>query len=772
MTLFGSAGEVRFLFQIAEIDLRVVDFTAAETISSPYNVDLTLASEDEIDFNDMIGKKALLIIIGDEENRYFHGVINKFTQGGNRGRFYLYAATMVPFVCFLSFMQDLRIFQNKKVPDIVEQILKDGGITTDCFEFRLQGQYQEREYCVQYRETNLDFISRLLEEEGIFYFFEHTHDNYLMVFGDGMVNYQPIAGKADIVFHLPDAMVAEKEYVHRFNLSQQIRSGKVTLRDFNFKKPSLDLTSQKEADSFQKLEVYDYPGEYSDEGTGKNLSLVRLQEAVVFKDQAEGQSLCSCFIPCFTFNMTGHERDDFNQEYLLVDVNHTGSQPQVLEEQAGSDLEFSYSNGFLVIPSSVNFRPLRKTAKPVVEGVQTAIVVGPSSEEIYTDEYGRVKVQFHWDREGKKDEKSSCWIRVSSDFAGAEHGCIFTPRIGQEVIVRFLEGDPDQPIITGRVYNAATMPPYTLPDKKTKSAIKTNSSFGGDGFNEIRFEDAKGDEEIFVHAEKEMNIRVKNNRREWIGNDRHLFVYLDEQDGGDSGNKFELVERDKHVIVRRDSIEEIQGDSHLNIKGKKAVEVTGSHSVTVHDDMIEVFDKNHSMEVAQDYYTKGMNVVIEAKTGLTINVGGNFITIDSSGVTISGSSVNFNEGGSALSGSAGSSVAPLAPLEAEAAGSASPGMDPKEEAAQNAPWHQEHPKPEKFTIKDGQAAPEKKSWIEIELVDEDDQPIAGERYRITLPDGTTIAQGTTGSDGVARVSGIDPGTCKVTFPDLDESLFQ
>ena len=744
------ASEAHFLFEISGIKLGVAEFTAREEISSPCEVNLSLVSEDEINFDDVIGKEALLTLLGDDADRYFHGVINKFIQTGSRERFNLYQARMVPSLWMLSLEQDCRIFQKKSVTDIVKQVLQDAGITSDRFDFRLQGQYDPKEYCVQYRETDLNFISRLLEEEGIFYFFEHAKDKHLLVFGDSPVTYQPISGEPMVVFNPGHGMVPEKEAVIRFILSRQIRSGKFTYKDFNFEKPSLDLTADKLADENKNLGIYDYPGEYLDEDRGKKLAQIRLQEAVMFKDKAEGQSGCPRFIPGFTFTLTKHDRKDFNQEYLLVGVTHTGSQPQVLEEQADMGA-FRYENQFFGIPSSVTFRPERDSPKPVVKGVQTAIVTGPDKEEIYTDKYGRIKVQFHWDRNGERNEHSSCWIRVASSLAGGNYGCIFTPRVGHEVVIDFLEGDPDRPIVTGSVYNARTMPPYTLPDEKTKSTIKTNSSTGGEGFNEIRFEDAKGKEEIFIHGEKNLDMRVKNDRREWIGNDRHLFVKRD---------KLEEVDRDGHVITKRDEMKEIGRDHNLKIKGKESIEVAGSRSVKVQGDVIEVFQGKHSEQVTQDYYVKGMNVVVEGMTGLTIKVGGSFITLNSGGVFISGPMVMLNSGGAALSGVAGNVVAPVAPLVAAIAGLAAPGRDPDYDA----PTHLEPDEEE--------AEDEKKSWIEIELVDEDDNPIAGERYKITLPDGKTVATGTTDSNGLARVSGIDPGTCKISFPNLDKDTWE
>ena len=626
-----SADEPRFLFEMKDVEFRVVQFSAREALSSPFEVDLTLASEDEIEFDAVIGKEGLLTILGEEEDRCIHGLLKEFTQTGSRGRFFLYQARLVPTIWLLTLEQDCRIFQTKTVEEIVTQILEETAIPSDRFEFRLQNQYQPRDYCVQYRETDLNFISRLLEEEGIFYFFEHSAEKHLLVFGDSTVNYQPIAGerndedKTEVGFHLADGLAPDMDFVRHFIFASQIQTGKVTIRDFNYEKPDVDLTAHEEGDTHQMLEVYDYPGEFNDEGIGKNLAQVRLQEAVMSKEKAEGQSNCPRFIPGFTFNLIDHEREDFNQEYYFLEVYHTGQQPQVLEALASQEAGTSYNNDFVGIPASVTYRPERRTRKPIVEGVQTAFVVGPKGEEIYTDEYGRIKVQFHWDREGEMNEKSSCWIRVAQSLAGMGWGAIHIPRTGQEVIVDFLEGDPDRPIVMGSVYHATNEPPYDLPAEKTKSTLKTLSSPGGGGFNEIRFEDKKGEEQIFIHAEKNQDIRVKNDCFEWIGNNRNLVVKTDQK---------EHVENNRLEKVGADHMEEIGKDRHLKVKGKEAKAVDDSHSFTVKGDVIEVFKANHSEQVTNDYYLKGDNIVIEAMTNVTVKVGQSYVAIEAGGIKI------------------------------------------------------------------------------------------------------------------------------------------
>ncbi|MDD5763426.1 MAG: type VI secretion system tip protein TssI/VgrG [bacterium] len=347
-------------------------------------------------------------------------------------------------------------------------------------------------------------------------------------------------------------------------------------------------------------------------------------------------------MPGFKFSLSDHERGEYNRDYFLAKLVTHGEQPQALQEASGSGSGgFSYSNRFTAIPASVTFRPARVTPRPVVEGIQTATVVGPKGEEIYTDKYGRVKVKFHWDREKERDEKSSCWIRVSSTFAGGQYGAIFTPRIGHEVVVDFLEGDPDRPLITGSVYNADQMPPYELPAEKTKSTTKTDSSIGGKGFNEIRFEDKKDEEQVFVHGQRNLDVRIEKDAMEWIGQDRHL-------------------------IVKRDQLEMVEGDKHLAVTGDHNEKVDGTVSLTVGKDRDEKVGMKHALDAGQEIHLKaGMKVVIEAGTQLTIKAGGNFVDIGPGGVTIQGTMVKINSGGSPGSGSGASPDPPKTPVEAD-----------------------------------------------------------------------------------------------------------
>jgi len=742
-----------FSFEVtgAHVAFRLVSMVGDETLSQPYWYDLTLASEDaEVEFSALIGKPAVITIYGkDDIERYVHGVVAHVEQDDPKGRFTLYRLLLVPQLSLLAYRKNSRIFQNLSVPEIITAIFNDAGIPSDLFQFVLRYNYEPIEYCVQYRESDLNFVSRLMEEEGIFYFFKHEFESHVMVMADDVSVHQTITEPAMVPFHANEGgLVSERDVITKFNYREALKTGNVMIRDFDFTRPMLTLQSAHEAEQFSNYEDYDYPGEFVDEKRGTRLSRVRLEMHQVATKTVKAESNCKRLMPGFRFNLKNHSRRTLNTEFLVSKVITRCTQPQVLEEGAGED-GGSYSNEFHCIPAVVPFRPALQARKPLVHGVQTAIVVGPEDEEIYTDEHGRVKVQFHWDREGQYDDKSSCWVRVNQNWAGQGFGSIIIPRIGFEVIVEFVEGNPDRPLIIGSTYHGTNCPPYPLPGEKTKSTLKTNSSKGGEGFNEIRLEDKKGEEQIFVHAEKDTDIRVKNDQREWIGNDRHLIVKRD---------KVQQVDRDEHNVVDRDQSTEITRDMSLKLGGKQIIKVEGTRSVSVTGDVHESFSKNYSQEVGSELYLKGTNVVIEGMNELTIKVGGNFVKIDATGVTIVGAKVNVNSGGSAGNGSMGSPVAPIKALEAAIAATAVAATIVKYDRTSTMETHKDP--------KEGEPAEEKK-WIEIEVLNDAELPVAGEKYEVELPDGK-IAAGTTNAQGIARINGVDPGSCKIRFPNMNE----
>src|SRR5208282_5403170 len=444
----------------------------------------------------------------------------------------------------------------------------------------------------------------------------------------------------------PGGTFQKEDIVQSWGAEQELRPGKYALNDYNFQTPSTSLMANVQTvdqiGGNTKYEIYDYPGIYTKKSDGDDLTKVRMEEEEAVHYLLTGSGNCRSFASGYKFHLDDHPRRDQNGDYLLTEVTHSAS---VGDSYSGSggDSEETYSNHFACIAVSIPFRPQRLTPKPVVQGLQTAVVVGPSGEEIYTDKYGRVKVQFFWDREGKKNDQSSCWVRVSQPWAGKNWGSINIPRIGQEVIVEFLEGDPDRPIITGRVYNAEQMPPYTLPDNQTRTTFMTRSTKGGSSsnYNELRFEDKKGSEQLFLHAEKDMDVRVKNDSREYVANDRSLIV---------KGNQNESVD----------------GDQNITISGNQAEKVAQNLSLQVGQNLNEKSGQNFAHDAGMEIHLKaGMNVVIEAGLELTIKASGGFINIGPAGVAISGTLVLINSGGAAGSGSGSSPQDPKKPDEAD-----------------------------------------------------------------------------------------------------------
>jgi len=573
----NRAAEADLTFRVGSLGetvLRVVEFNGTEGISQLFHFTLELASADaEVDFKAVVGQPAGLTVEGAPESRHVNGIICRFEQAGRGPDYTRYRGELVPAMWLLTQRQNCRIFQGKSVPDIVKEVLQDARLPSDSFRFALRGSYAPRDFCCQYRESDMDFIARLLEEEGICYFFEHSEDKHILVMGDNAGAHPPIEPPATVALRAVGYGSTDEEFFSTFTLTQAIRPGTVVLRDFNATKPSLDLTVQEQGRDHAELEVYDYPGEYLDKGTGSSLAKVRLEEEQAAAEQAAARSDCRRLTAGYTFVLDGHERTEFNKEYLITTVHHYGSQPQALDvEAAAVSPQPVYENDIECIPKATPFRPPRLTPRPLISGSQTAIVTGPGGEEVHTDEQGRVKVHFHWDRLGTRDDKSSCWVRVSQGWAGVGYGIMFLPRIGQEVIVDFLEGDPDRPIITGRVYNGEQVPPYSLPADKTKSTIKTNSSKGGGGSNEIRFEDKKGGEELYIHAQKDhMNV-TQNDRSEDVGHDRSLHV---------GNDKSEAIDNNKSIQVGVDHSETIGANKTLSVGANHDETIGANMGLTV-----------------------------------------------------------------------------------------------------------------------------------------------------------------------------------------------
>ena len=678
--------------------LLLAGFRGSEGISRLFNFELAMVSENHsISFADIVGKNVTVsVVLADESARYFNGVISRFAQGrggGEKGgdpRFSSYRATMVPWPWLLTRTADSRIFQKLSVPDIIEKIFKEKGFND--FKVKLQGSYAKRDYCVQYRETDFNFVTRLLEEEGIHYFFEHEKGKHTLVLADSSQENKPCPKQKSARYQLSGEGRMEEDVISGLDRMQEIRPAKYTLNDFNFEMPNTDL--KVNVPSSQKLgpgerEIYDYPGMYAKKNEGDRLARIRMEEEEAQITTIVGSSNCRSFTSGYRFTLTSFFRGDMNnKDYVLASIEHGAEQGW----EDKSDL--TYSNRFTCVPFDVPFRPPRLTPKPVVHGSQTAIVVGPKGDEIYTDEHGRVKVQFHWDREGKKDENSSCWIRVAQVWAGANWGAMYIPRIGQEVIVDFLEGDPDRPIITGRVYHGVNKPPYPLPGEKTKSTIKSNSTLGGGGFNELRFEDKKGTEEIFLHGQKDWTIAILNDKNQTIGHDETMMVTNNRtktvgvnqsetigvnKDIKVGANHTEMIGANKTETVAINTAEtigvakeltigaiyqvtvgaamnetigaakaeEIGAAKSVNVGASSSENVGKDKSVDAGSNISENAGKNMSLTAGDNYSVKaGKNGVIDIADQLTIKVGSASITMKKNGdITIEGKTINVKGSG-------------------------------------------------------------------------------------------------------------------------------
>jgi len=645
MELTQQYRHMRIMTVLGEDVLLLRAMTGREEISRLFRFDLDLVSEDvNIDCKKLVGTNVTFSVLqaDDSTERHFNGFISRFSQGPSEGILARYHAEVVPSLWFLTRTADCRIFQQQDVPTIIKTILDENNITD--YQFKLQKTYPRLDYCVQYRETAFNYIARLAEQYGIYFFFEHQNGKHMAVFVDDVSAHRPCEyqSKVEMIPGLGAGAHVGEDYITNWDHKYEFRSGKWVQTDYNYETPGTSLLTQVDtliSELQPKYEVFDYPGEYLQTGAGDAITRVRMEEEEAWYNVIGGESLCRSFNPGSLFTLTRHENNAEKGDYLITSVQHSAEQAGFFGEI--EEGEWYYHNSFTCIPSNVQYRPPRITPKPRVRGMQTAVVTGPSGEEIYTNEYACVKVQFPWDRRGKFDERSSCWIRVSQPWAGKNWGAVWNPRIGQEVLVDFYEGDPDRPVIVGRVYNGAAMPPYPLPGNQTRSTFKSRSSKGGGGFNEIRFEDLKGSEQVFIHAQKDMDQRVKNDWREFIGNERHLIV---------TSNQKEKVGGARHNEVAGDLVKKIGGNRSLEVTGNKDEKVGGAYAA----------------EAGSTIHVKaGMTLVVEAGVQLSLKVGGNFVDIGPAGVTIQGTMVKINSGGAAASGPGAQPATPEAPDKAD-----------------------------------------------------------------------------------------------------------
>jgi type VI secretion system secreted protein VgrG len=615
-----------------------------EYLSGLFHFTLEMKSEDnQLDFDSIVGTSVTVTIaLANGSQRYLNGIVGRFAQAGSDARFTTYYAELHPWLWLLTMTQDCRIFQNQSVPEIIQTVFSDLGYTD--YTLSLTSTYTSRDYCVQYQESAFAFVSRLMEEEGIFYYFTHSDGNHTLVVADDTSVHTACPGLSELEWARHQH---SENIVRHCTLGQHVVPNAFATDDFNFETPSTDLLVTTTGSS-GTLKIYDYPGKFTKKDRGEQQASLRLDAYELPAKLLQGESYCPTLTTGYTFALTAHERADVNGTYVLRQVSHTATQQE-------------YTNTFEAFPATTAFRPQRNTPKPTIVGLQTAMVVGKSGEEIWTDKYGRVKVQFHWDQRGARDENSSCWIRVAQGWAGKQWGSLFLPRVGQEVVVSFLNGDPDRPLITGSVYNAEQTVPYTLPDDQTKSTLKSHSSKGGDGFNEIRFEDKKDSEELFIHAQKDLQVQVLNDVTNTITQNRSTTI----QQGDDT-----LVIAQGHRTLQVDT-----GNETHAVKGTRSVTVTGDETHTneanftqeVSGNFVLKVSGNLTLEVSGSVTIKaGTSILSQAGTSLT-NKAGTSLT-NTAGTTLNSSAsgnVSTSAGGMQMVGANGSLVmgAPLVQLE-------------------------------------------------------------------------------------------------------------
>ncbi|MEY8689207.1 MAG: type VI secretion system Vgr family protein [Leptothrix sp. (in: b-proteobacteria)] len=531
---------------------------------------------------DLLGHPLTVTLhLANDVQRHFNGYVTRFGLSAKQGRYHAYQATVRPWLWFLTRTTDCRIFQEMTVPDIVKKVFDDHGIAN--FQAKLFRDYAKRVYCVQYRESDYNFVARLLEQEGIYWYFEHSDGQHKLVLVDAQSAHD-VAPGCDNLRYIEDAsnVQPEQQYVSQWHFSQGVETGKVALTSFDFERPSTSLLvdcSKAQSHKLGDYEQFDYEScSYVQSSDGKQYAENRADaEQTDFEQQAATSNAMGLQVG-HNLKLTRHPRNDQNREYLVTHLD-VSAQLGVYRAQASGA---SFECRFRSIPATQQFRPPRVTPKPFVQGPQTAIVVGPSGDEIHTDKYGRVKLHFHWDRYGKKDDKSSCWVRVSHPWAGKNFGGIQIPRIGQEVVVDFLEGDPDQPLITGRVYNAEQMPPWDLPANATQSGILSRSSKGGAyaNANAIRFEDKKGSEQLWLHAEKNQDIEVENDETHSVGHDRTKTIDHDETTTV-KHDRTETVLNHETITIGVNRTETVGANETISIGANRTISVAASETATV-----------------------------------------------------------------------------------------------------------------------------------------------------------------------------------------------
>jgi len=589
--------------------LLLKDMGGDEELGRLFSYELQLHSLDNaIDLNQLLGKPMCLSLqLDGGGERHFHGIVARCSQNVDQGQFASYQATLRPWLWLLTRTSDCRIFQNLTIPQIIKQVFRDLGFSD--FEDALSRPYREWEYCVQYRETSFDFVSRLMEQEGIYYFFRHEQGRHVLVLADAYGAHTSAPGYASVPYYPKNEQQRERDHIHDWHLAQQVQPGSLELNDYDFQRPSarIDVRSaMPRPHTAGDYPLYDYPGTYVQSEDGEHYARTRIEALQTLHEQVELAGNARGLGSGHLFSLTGFSRQDQNREYLIVGTRYYISQES--GETGGGAPSAQFESSLTCIDAQQSYRPLPNTHRPIVKGPQTALVVGPKGEEIWTDQFGRVKVHFYWDRHDQSNENSSCWIRVSQSWAGKNWGSMQIPRIGQEVIVSFLEGDPDRPIITGRVYNAEQTVPYDLPENATQSGMKSRSSKGGSpaNFNEIRMEDKKGAEQLYIHAERNQDIVVEVDESHSVGHDRNKSI---------GHNETVTIGNNRLRIVKQEDI--------LSVGQRKTDSISQSYVIEVGENLRLVCGESIlELNASGQINLTGVQISFYASGDAEINTGG------------------------------------------------------------------------------------------------------------------------------------------------------
>ncbi|NWD21865.1 type VI secretion system tip protein VgrG [Pseudomonas yamanorum] len=597
--MFAPANQSAFTLTLDGMpsDLKVYEFKGNEAISQPFRFDLELVSEQpDLDLESLLHRQAFLGF--DAQGHGVHGQVYRVAQGDSGRRLTRYQISLVPRLAYLQHSSHQRIFQHQSVPQIVRQVLEGQGIQGDAFEFRLGAEYPEREYCVQFGESDLGFIQRLCAELGIHYHFQHSPDGHLLVFGDDQAVFAQ--GEQPTEYAPGSGMVADTPVIKRFSVRLETRTTGVNLRDYDFRKPRLQLESEVLGEQLPSLENHDYPGHFTDRPHGRHLAQRALERHRGDYRQAHGSGDQPALVSGQFFKLAAHPREEWNDLWLVTQVTHTGSQPQVLEESVGDGASQGYSNTFVATPWDTVFRPGLPPPRTPISGYQNALVTGPVDSEIHCDEYGRVKVQLAWDRAGANNEHSSCWLRVASGWAHEHYGAVLIPRVGMEVLVGFVDGDADTPLVVGCLANAATPVPLDLPADKTRSIFRSQTSPGGGGYNELRIEDRKGAEEIYLRAQRNWTQHVLHDQHVQVDNQRSVII---------KGLDRHELQGEEQRTVHGNRLTELKQDDHLMITGSQQVRAGLTIQIGA-----------------------GQSIVIDAGASATLQAGGQWINVSAGGI--------------------------------------------------------------------------------------------------------------------------------------------